>query len=64
MAYHIENDKKLRASVRKNQTNSKIPGNSQKIDFAHTLKLDTLSYEINPCAISFAKFFLFREKFE
>ena len=51
----------LRAGVRKNQT---YGGNSQKIDFAHTLKLDTLSYEINPCAISFAKFFLFREKFE
>ena len=30
----------LRADVSKNQT---LAGNSQKIDFAHTLKFDTLS---------------------
>ena len=30
----------LRADVRKNQT---LAGNSQKIDFAHTFKFDTLS---------------------
>ena len=49
----------LRADVSKNQT---LAGNSQKIDFAHTLKFDTLSCQKNPCAVCFEKYFFVGEK--